>query len=242
MNSEVFVIFAFFISSILYSSVGHAGASAYLAVMAFSGFVPETIKPTALLLNLVVASVASYNYFRHHYFDWKLFWPLAVFSIPMAFLGARIIITPFYFKILIGISLIFAAFRLVIKVEDVLEVIHPSKFFSFLLGGTIGFLSGLTGVGGGIFLTPALIFKKTGPVKIIAAISAVFIFVNSTAGILGNLSGLKHLPENMILFTVTVIVGGWFGSHYGSVIAKNKVLRQILALILVSAGIKMVLF
>src|SRR5947207_15533268 len=144
----------------LYSSVGHAGASGYIATMTLFGLAPAVIRPTALLLNILVASIGTFQFWRAGHFAWKLFWPFALLSIPAAYFGGYLQPSASVLRILIGVVLLFSAVRLIFRGEDPPQVERPSLPSATGLGAGIGFLSGLTGTGGGIFLTPLLLFCR----------------------------------------------------------------------------------
>jgi len=151
----------FFAIAFLYSTVGHAGASGYLATMALLSFTPEVMKPTALALNIIVALVTTVRFAMAGHFSWRLFWPFAFAAAPMAYIGGGMSMDAAHYKILVGIALVFAALHLMLRInaatDDTDGVTHPGIAASLVVGGGIGFLSGLTGVGGGIFLSPVLI-------------------------------------------------------------------------------------
>lgn len=163
---------AILIVAFLYSCVGHAGASGYIAVMSLFGLAPAVIKPTALTLNILVASIGTWQFYRAGYFSWRLFWPFALLAVPMAFLGGYLNLPTQVFKIVVGIVLLFSAARFLWKpAED--EIAHePTRPVAITWGAGLGLLSGLTGTGGGIFLTPLLLFMRWSRVKTAAAVSA----------------------------------------------------------------------
>src|SRR6058998_3054148 len=144
----------------LYSSVGHAGASGYIAVMTLWGIAPSVIRPTALVLNILVASIGAFQFWRAGHFSWKLFWPFALLSIPAAYVGGYLQPSASILRILIGIVLLFSAVRLVTRRNDPPQTFPPSRPIAVSVGAGLGFLAGLTGTGGGIFLTPLLLFCR----------------------------------------------------------------------------------
>lgn len=188
--AESIVIFyiALFVIAFLYASVGHGGASGYLALMAIYGIAPEVMKPSALLLNLFVSSTSFIQFYRGGHFRMKLFWPLAVASIPMAFVGGLLHIDATLYKQILGVLLVIAVARFYFfgNVKNI-QLKEPSLALSLLIGGVIGFFSGLIGIGGGIILSPVLLLLKWSDMKQTAAISALFIFVNSISGLMGQL-------------------------------------------------------
>ena len=179
------IIAAVFLVAVLYSSVGHGGASGYLAVMALMAVAPEVTRPTALTLNLFVASIATVQYYRAGHFSWALFVPFAIASIPMAYLGGTIQLPTNVHKIVLGVVLILAAIRLAIKLKSDEEALEAPIWLSVIIGAVLGLLSGLVGVGGGIFLTPVLLLMHWSKAKTAAGVSALFILVNSAAGLIG---------------------------------------------------------
>jgi uncharacterized membrane protein YfcA len=225
----------------LYSSVGHAGASGYIAVMTLFHLAPAEIKPTALVLNILVASIGTWHFWRAGHFSWSLFWPFAVLAIPMAFVGGYLNLPTQVFKIVIGVVLLFSAARFFWSPADDSVTRKPSRPLAVSLGAGLGLLSGLTGTGGGIFLTPLLLFMRWAKTKNAAAVSALFILVNSTSGLLGNLSSTKRFPVFAIALAVAAIVGGTAGSYYGSRRFDHTVIKRLLAVVLLIAGVKLIL-
>ena len=234
------IIAAIFIVAILYSSVGHGGASGYLAVMALFGAMPEVTRPTALVLNLFVASIATYQFYRSGHFSWRTFWPFAATSIPFAFIGGMITLPIHIYKVVLGVVLILAAIRLAWNLKTDKEPHHPQLFVALLIGAAVGLLSGLVGVGGGIFLTPILLLMNWSETKTAAGVSALFILVNSVSGIAGNYQQVFKLPPNVWLWVAAAIIGGIVGSTLGSKRFDSLTLRRVLALVLVFAGTKLI--
>ncbi|MFM8230086.1 MAG: sulfite exporter TauE/SafE family protein, partial [Chthoniobacterales bacterium] len=207
---------AIFVVALLYSSVGHAGASGYIAVMTLFGLGVEVIRPTALTLNILVAAIGFIQWWRAGYFSWSLFWPFAVLSVPAAFFGGWLHIPADYLKVLIGLVLWFSAWRLLHRKADPPDIERPALATAVASGAGIGFLSGLTGTGGGIFLTPLLLFCRWAKVKEAAAVSALFIFLNSSSGLAGYVKSGRDLPEFAWPLAAVVAVGGFIGSRLGS--------------------------
>ncbi len=232
-----------FLAAVLYSSVGHAGASGYLAAMALMSVPPDVMKPTALFLNIIVATIATVRFARAGHFSWSLFWPFAVSSVPLAFVGGAIRLPYVYYKAIVGAVLLYAAVRLAYsaaKTSDDVEIKPVPLLAAVSAGGGIGLLSGLTGVGGGIFLSPLLLLSHWAPVRQTAAVSAAFILVNSLAGLAGNFASVQHLPPEIPVLAVAAAVGGIIGSELGSRRARPTVLRYLLAAVLAVAGCKMI--
>ena len=229
-------------AAMLYSSVGHAGASGYLAAMALLSVEPAVMKPTALCLNILVASITTYQFVRAGCFSWQLFWPFAVASVPAAYVGGAITLPGEYYRPLVGAVLLFAAVRLLLAKPPAVqgEIRPPHLGIGVLAGAGIGLLSGLTGTGGGIFLSPLLLFMGWAETKQTSGVSAAFILVNSVAGLGGLLTGWVPLPSAIPIWAVAAITGGLIGSHYGSRRLQSVALRRLLALVLVVAGLKLV--
>lgn len=225
----------------LYSSVGHAGASGYIAVMSLFGLAPEFIKPTALALNIAVASLTAFQFHRAGHFSWSLFWPFALLSVPLAYFGGYLSLPPEGFKLLVGIVLLFSAARLLMRPPPEVETTPPPRALAISLGGGIGLLSGLTGTGGGIFLTPLLLFRHWAPSRTASAVSALFILVNSSAGLLGNLQATRNFPMPAMPIVAAALVGGGLGSYLGSRHLSPVAIKRALAVVLVIAGGKLVL-
>lgn len=237
--TEGLVILALFVVALLYSSVGHGGASGYLAAMAFLSVAPNVTKPTALVLNLFVASIAAFQFYRRGYFDWKVFVPFAVASVPTAFLGGMISLPTQIYRPLLGAILLFAALRLAWNFTSEKSIAAPSLWLALIIGAIIGFLSGLVGVGGGIFLTPILLLTNWTETKKAAGISAMFILVNSIAGLMGSYGQIGSLPPNVWFWIAAAIGGGIIGSTLGSRYFDSLALRRVLAFVLLIASLKM---
>lgn len=232
-----------FLASALYASVGHAGASGDIAAMGLVGVPTASMKPIALILNLFVATIATYRFYRSGYFSWSLFWPFALTSIPAAFVGGRISLPSNLYRPLVGFVLLYAAYRLVrISTSRRTESTRkPPLIAAILWGAAIGLLSGLTGVGGGIFLSPLLLLAGWANVRQSAGVSAAFILVNSTAGLAGNLSSIHHVPGFVLWLIPAAALGGFVGSYLGSKRLNPATLRMLLAAALVIAAVKMIL-
>ncbi|TSA21333.1 MAG: sulfite exporter TauE/SafE family protein [Betaproteobacteria bacterium] len=240
---DVLLTLLIFIAALLYSSVGHGGASGYLAAMALMGVAPEVMKATALTLNIFVASIAVMKFYRAGAFSWTLFWPFALASVPFAWLGGWINLPDHLYKPLVGIILIYAAwysFRTAHRQESHF-IAHPPISLRLFCGAALGFLSGLTGVGGGIFLSPLLLLLRWADIKVISGVSAAFILVNSIAGLLGVMQTSAQLPPSLTGWVIAAVIGGWIGAEYGSRRLGNSMIKKILALVLAIAGAKMIL-
>jgi uncharacterized membrane protein YfcA len=240
--ADIILAFSFFFTiATLYSSVGHAGASGYLAVMALLSFAPETIKPTSLILNIVVASIASVKFIKEDCFDRKVFFPFVITSISLAFLGGYISLNPKYFKLVAGFFLVLASVLLIIKGYSKSKESETKTMpitYGLGFGAIIGLISGLIGVGGGIFLSPIIISANWTTVKKASGVAALFILCNSLAGLTGHIIALNKVDHNIIYWIIAVIIGGLIGSHLGTVKFNNKIIISFLFLILLAAGLK----
>jgi uncharacterized membrane protein YfcA len=244
MAIESYLFYALIpIVAFLYSSVGHGGASGYLALMAVFSFPSDMMKQTALLLNLFVAGIAFYQYYKGGYFNRSLFLFFALGSVPAAFIGGLWSLDPWLYKKILGFILFFAIARMLFKKESTQQknkqVAAP---IGLIIGVVIGLFSGLIGIGGGIILTPVILLFHWGTMKEAAAVSALFIWVNSASGLFGQLSSGVNLTTNAFVLVGLALVGGIFGSYYGSQRWNNRRLEYFLALVLTSAGIKLILF
>jgi hypothetical protein len=245
LRTELVLTVLIFLAALLYSSVGHAGASGYLAAMGLLDVAPPVMKPTALALNVLVAAIATTKFYRARYFCWRTFWPFAVASVPCAFLGGVWALPVVTYTRLVAAVLVFAALRLFVSQPPSAPSWEPRPApigAALVLGAGIGLLAGLTGVGGGIFLSPLLLLVGWADARRTAGVSAAFILVNSAAGLAGHLGALRSLPPFTPLWAVAAAVGGWIGAGYGSRKLGNLALRRLLAIVLVIASIKMVLF
>jgi uncharacterized protein len=291
----------------LYSSVGHGGASGYLAAMALFGLAPGVMRPTALCLNLLVASLGTFRFWRAGHFRWRTFWPFAATSVPAAYLGGALTLPSAVYKQLVGLVLLFAAYRLfrhtlggpkserretaggaksrvtpdaardvvsetrhdasIVETNDTggvktrgtngekaravsdegtratrsEETRRAPTWAAMLLGAVIGLLSGLTGVGGGIFLSPVLLLARWADARRTAAVSAAFILVNSAAGLLGNPAGVKSVSSSLPYLAAAALAGGLLGTELGTRRLPPRSIRQLLAAVLLVAALKLIL-
>jgi uncharacterized protein len=244
VSETLIIAILFFVGAALYASVGHGGASSYLAVMGLFSLAPSVMKPTALALNILVAAVATFKFYRAELFSWRLFWPFAVASIPAAFMGGATMLPARSYKILVGVVLFYAAvwmFRSSLRPLSK-ETRRPPLWAALVTGAAIGFLSGLTGVGGGIFLSPLILYMGWAETRATSAVAAPFILVNSIAGLLGHFSSVAQLPPSVPAWGAAAVLGGWLGAGYGSKRAPAPVLRQLLSVVLVVAGVKLIFY
>lgn len=240
MDDIILLSILIFAAGLLYSSVGHAGASGYLAAMALFNLAPEVMKPAALTLNIFVAMIAAFQFYRAGFFSWNKFWPFAAGSIPFAFIGGALSLPDQIYKQIVGIILLFAAYHFFRQRQKAIaNVSEPVPVLPAMLSGAgIGLLSGTVGVGGGIFLSPLILLMGWAGTKQTAGVSAAFILVNSIAGIAGHLTSVKFLPDAIGYWAFAAVLGGVIGSHMGSRRFSNAILYQLLAVVLVIAGAK----
>jgi uncharacterized membrane protein YfcA len=240
-TADLLLAACMFVGAVLYSSVGHAGASAYLALMALFGVPPAVMRPTALVLNILVASFTSARYVRAGLFRWRVLWPFLLGSLPFALLGGSLHIDGSLYKPLVGIVLWLAAARLLWprEIKATQEPRDPPPLVGALLGAGIGFLSGLTGTGGGIFLSPVVLFLGWAGPKTTSGVAAVFILCNSIAGLGGNLASVHALPASLPLFAASALAGALVGTTLG-IRFKSTLVLKALGLVEIVAGFKLV--
>ncbi|HEX5652258.1 MAG TPA: sulfite exporter TauE/SafE family protein [Chitinophagaceae bacterium] len=239
-DSIVIFYLLLFLVAFLYSSVGHGGASGYLALMALFSISPEVMKPTALLLNLFVSLTAFIQFYRGGHFRWEIFWPFALASVPMAFAGGLVVVDAEIYKKILGILLLIPIIRFLFFGNIRVDQLKKSNLgISLLIGASIGFLSGLIGIGGGIILSPILLLAKWTDQKQTAAISASFIFVNSLSGLGGQFTKGITFSSDMYAFVVIAFVGGICGAYFGALRFKQAILKNVLALVLLVAAWKL---
>jgi uncharacterized membrane protein YfcA len=224
----------------VYSSVGHAGASGYLAIMALFSISTDLTKPTALILNIFVAVIATFQFYRAGFFDWKVFASFAVTSVPFAYIGGTITLPIQLHKQILGVVLIIASIRLAWSFYNEKQLFEPKVWIALVFGAIIGLISGLTGVGGGIFLTPILLLTNWTATKKAAGISAMFILVNSLSALLGSYEQINLLPTTVWYWILSAIIGGLIGSTIGSRYFDTITLRRVLSAVLLFAGLKLI--
>lgn len=241
MQDYIILFYAsLFLVAFLYASVGHGGASGYLALMAIFSITPEVMKPTALLLNLFVSLTSFIQFYRGRHFLWKIFLPLALASVPLAFVGGMLVADANLYKKILGLLLLIPVARfLFFSNTSASELKKSNAGLSLFIGAVIGFLSGLIGIGGGIILSPVLLILKWTDQKQTAAISALFIFVNSLSGLAGQLTKGIQFNTNMVWYVVIAFVGGICGAYFGALRFKQTVLKNVLAVVLLLAAYKL---
>ncbi len=241
VSGHPLVLLAVFAVALLYASVGHGGASGYLAVLALFGFAPQSMKASALVLNLLVAAVSFHHFRSAGHFKKSLFWPFAAASIPLAFVGGWIALPARVYAGLLAATLLFAAFRLIVfpSSEAARPPRRPSLGASLGAGGAIGLLSGLVGVGGGIFLSPIMILLGWADAKETAAVSAAFIWVNSASGLIGQIRSQGLDAASLWPLAVAAAAGGWLGASTGARRVPAAALRRLLGLVLLVAVFKL---
>ncbi|MBM4187581.1 MAG: sulfite exporter TauE/SafE family protein [Gemmatimonadetes bacterium] len=223
----------------LYSAVGHAGASGYIAVLTLAGLSASVVRPTALVLNVLVAALGTWQFFRAGHFRWSLFWPFALLSVPAAYLGGSIDVPTDLFKRIVGAVLLLSAARFLTQLRDPVAPRAPSWTIAVGVGALLGFLAGLTGTGGGIFLTPVMLLAHWAGTKETAAVSAPFILVNSIAGLAGFLQTGQPLPSFAPALAVVAVAAGGLGSYLGSRRFPVRTIRLLLGLVVTFAGAKL---
>jgi uncharacterized protein len=232
-----------FAIALLYSSVGHAGASGYIALMTLFGLAPAAIRPTALTLNILVASIATWHFVRAGHFQWRLFWPFVVLAVPAAFIGGAIVLPVEVFNMLLGVVLLTSAFHFARSAGSNADepTTPPPLAAALFVGAAIGLLAGLTGTGGAIFLTPLLLLMGWARAKQAAAVSAPFVLVNSASGMLGTLSTATPWPAYIPWLLLAAGAGGALGSRLGSRRLAAPMIKRFLAAVLLVAGSKLLL-
>lgn len=245
MHWELIFLFTLPVVAFLYASVGHGGASGYLALMALFSFAPEIMKPTALLLNLFVAGISFLQFARAGHFKPYLFLVFALLSVPLSFLGGITEVDPRQYKIILGILLVFAVVRMLgwqgqSEEHNRFSSSKSKWVMGLMIGGAIGYFSGLIGIGGGIILSPVILLLGWGTVKQAAAVSALFIWVNSAAGLAGQLTTGITLGEEVWFWVFLAAAGGWVGAYFGSFRWAPEIIRYMLAFVLLLASVKLI--
>ncbi len=240
-TSFLLLIGLVFVAAMLYASVGHGGASGYLAAMAIVGVSPGDMRPAALALNVLVAGIGTVAFVRAGRFSWERLWTFAVLSVPAAFVGGTVELPPGLYRPVVGAVLFYSAIRLLRKSPKTAVTGPLPVPVALGCGAAIGLLSGLVGVGGGIFLSPLLVLARWADVRTASGVAAAFILVNSIAGLLGQASQGAALPSFLPMLAGAAVVGGWIGAWLGSQRLPEAVVLRALSVVLVVAGLKMIL-
>lgn len=241
MQESPFLAIAFFLVALFFASAGHAGASGYLAVMSLAGVAPETLRPTALVINVLIAAVATWRYQGAGCLSWRLLLPFVVTSIPCAFLGGMLTLPSQVFHWTVGVVLLYAAWRIAARRLSGLSPSPrpPSAGVALACGGAIGLLSGLIGAGGGIFLSPLLLMAGWADARQTAGTSAAFILVNSIAALSAQAPHLPSLSPAVFGWATAALLGGALGAELGSRMLAPRLIQTALSVILLIAGVKM---
>jgi uncharacterized protein len=229
--------------SMLYASVGQAGGSGYLAAMALFGVSPAVMKPTALVLNVLVAAIATLKFSHTGFFPWATFWPFAVTSVPAAFVGGVLSFSSAVYNMIVGGVLLYAAFRLFHATQAAPSMcLKPPPLWVALIAGVgVGLLSGVTGIGGGIVFGPLLLSMRWAETRQTLGMSAAINLTNSAAGLFGHLSSVMVLPSAIPLWAVAAMIGGWVGAEFGSRRFSHLTLQRLLSAVLTIAALKLIL-
>lgn len=242
MEADPLLLTLLALVAISYAMVGHGGASGYLALMALWGYSQDVMRPSALVLNLFVSAIGFYQFARAGHFRWRLFWPFAVASVPMAWLGAQVVLDPLVYKRILALCLLIAVARMLglfgSAVGERRDVRLP---VALAVGAVLGFGSGMIGIGGGILLSPLFLLARWGDAKETAAVSAAFIFVNSASGLTGALGRGEVIDPGMWPLVLVAVLGGLLGGWIGARKLPELRLRQVLGVVLLFACFKLAL-
>ena len=240
-TTSILLLILIALAALLYSSVGHGGASGYLAAMALLGVAPAVMKPAALVLNIFVAGWVAWRLYRAGYFNARVFWPFVLGSIPLAFVGGLLILPGNFYRYVVGAALVLAALRLLVEARDQPARSVPPPMLAIAVGAVLGFVSGLTGVGGGIFLSPLLLFLRWADMRHTAALSATFILLNSISGLAGHVAAGAGVPSGLPWMVFAALAGGVVGAELAVRRLAPVRLRQLLGVVLIIAAAKMFL-
>lgn len=240
MNIDLILALSLFSVGFLYASVGHGGASGYLAVLSIFAIPVLEFKSMILILNMLVAGMGFIQFYRAGYFKWNLCWPFLLTSVPFAFLGSKFPISNDYYHLLLGLALLFPVIRLLgIGPQEKKENKNVNLPVALISGVILGFLSGLLNIGGGIFLSPIIILLAWANAKEAAAVSTIFIVLNSLSGLLGNFSAVYIVNESVYLWFIAALAGGWTGAYFGSHKLAVPTVRYLLTAVLAIASFKL---
>ena len=238
---DIVISLCLLLGAVLYTSVGHAGASIYIAILTLFGLSASVIKPTALVMNIFVASLTSWRFIKNGFFDFKVLLPIAIGAIPMAFIGGYINAPSHVYKIIVGLILIVSAGSLLTKKGQQvgIKVKLPNFWLAVLTGSLIGFLAGLTGTGGGIFLSPLILFLSWSDTKKTSGIAATFILLNSIFGLAGNYASIQNIPPQLPMYVIATILGAAVGTTLGIRFYTVNGIKRALSVVLLIAGLKL---
>ncbi len=226
--------------AVLYSSVGHGGASGYLAAMALFSLAPESMRPAALAMNVFVATLVWLRLYRAHYFSWRVYLPLALAALPMAYIGGTIQLSASVYYYIVASALLLAAWQLFRHRQQEFEIVPPKLMVAVPLGLVLGLAAGLTGIGGGIYLSPLLLIMRWTDMRTNAGVAAAFVLTNSLAGLAGYMSVNTVWPDHIVEYVVVAVLGALIGSELAVRRLSPQRLKSILALVLLVAAIKMI--
>ena len=239
--TDLLIGFTLFFGAILYTSVGHAGASVYIAIMSIFGVPVATIKPPALSLNILVSSFTSFQFIRAKFYDFKIIVPLVIGAIPCSFIGGYINLPGEIYKPIIGLMLLYSSYRFItVKKQEEKKPREYKYIYAVLTGCIIGFLAGLTGTGGGIFLSPLILFAGWTTTKGASGTAAIFIFFNSLFGLLGNISSINSLPAILPLYAGFTLLGALIGTKIGIHYFQHTAIKRTLGIVLLIASFKLI--
>lgn len=240
MQYELLFIAGIILIAFFYASVGHGGASGYLAMMALFGLAPDSIRFNALIMNMFVSGIAFISYYRAGYFKYRLVLPFLIGSIPFAYIGAQIIINPTVYKILLGVFLLIAVIRILfVKTGQGIPMHKPPIYLALVIGSVLGLISGIIGIGGGILLSPILILARYANTKEASAASAFFILLNSTSGLAGLPSQSVDIQPHLVYWITAVMGAGFIGASIGSRSFSEYKLKLVLSIVLLTASLKL---